>query len=108
MQSQNSPSDELLAVLAARDRRLVLELLRRNGGASVDSLSAQLTGARESEALATTVGDTRTRIELHHAHLPRLDAAGLLEYDSDTGLVEPAAPSDDRLDTLLETGDEAR
>ena len=33
----------------------------------------------------------RFRVVLHHAHLPKLDAAGLLEYDLTEHVVEPAA-----------------
>jgi len=32
---------------------------------------------------------SEVQISLHHVHLPKIDAAGLIEYDQDRGLVEP-------------------
>ena len=41
---------------------------------------------RDSKA-GSEAGRTRVAAELHHVHLPRLDDAGLVEYDTETGTI---------------------
>ena len=48
---------------------------------SLDRLAGELAGT------AVVDDADRAAIELHHAHLPALDAAGVLEYDADARLV---------------------
>lgn len=60
----------ICSVLADRDRPITLE-----------SLAAELTDDE------VTAAADRAAIELHHSHLPALEAAGFLEYDVDSRLV---------------------
>lgn len=80
--SRTVPSvDRLVALLAAPPRRAVLEALVRADG--------RLTLTRLVSTLADADGDERTvEIELHHSHLPKLDEAGLVDYDAAAGEVE--------------------
>lgn len=73
-------TDELLAALADRDRRIVLEYLRDSpsGTASVDELARAVTDAGQAR-------DDRVRLRLHHSMLPRLVEAGVVEYDHEEG-----------------------
>lgn len=80
-------TDRLIEVLSHRRRRLLCTVLHR-GDADAYSL-ADLTDrvvAREAAARDVAPGRRhrrRVREALHHAHLPKLDSAGLLAYDAD-------------------------
>ncbi|WP_425600921.1 DUF7344 domain-containing protein [Haloterrigena alkaliphila] len=102
MQTQKIDTDELFAIVADSRRRSILRYLRQSGPTTIDSLSDHLSGEPTSDDEAVTP------TALHHTHLPRLEAAGLLAYDSTTGRIEPGDLSDRRLTTLLETGAESR
>lgn len=76
-------------LLAADRRRLALVVLvERTAPVELDELAADV-AAREAESIAT---DDETiehvAIELHHAHLPKLASAGVLEYSPETNLIE--------------------
>ena len=80
--SAHAPSDEVFSVLADRRRRQILRYLH-------DSDFPE-----GIESIADAVEDRRgapprreLRIALHHKHLPKLDAAGLIEYAADDNLV---------------------
>ncbi|WP_225336028.1 DUF7344 domain-containing protein [Halomicrobium urmianum] len=79
--------DTMFEVLADPRRRRLITLLREHesvGRVFLDSLSAQL-AEREAE-LDTSVEEIA--VELHHRHLPRLDAAGLVRYEPSAKMVE--------------------
>ena len=88
-----------------RDRQ-ILPLLQRTESTSVDSITNRLVA--EGGDVTPNGGRDAIGVELHDAHLPRLDAAGLLSYDSTTGRVEPSEASDDRLAPFLENGADER
>jgi len=66
-------------------RRSVLRYLEAVETATVDRLALIATGlsTHGEGQLATAADYRRTRIELHHVHLPQLEQAGLLEYDAE-------------------------
>jgi DNA-binding transcriptional ArsR family regulator len=78
--------DEWLRLLADERRRRVLRSVDRHGAMSMDDL------VREVEP--STAGE-RTGVDLttslHHVHLPKLSASGLVEFDPERGRVEKAA-----------------
>lgn len=69
--------------LANEERRDILNFLVGEGG--------QVTIDDVAEHLAVDVGDAdavhRTRVHLHHIHLPKLNAAGLIVWSRDQGTV---------------------
>lgn len=73
-------ADELDA-LADRQRRLVLLSLAQHERATLEELSAEIAGED------TRTMDTSTT-RLHHVHLPRLEDAGFVRYDTDEHIVE--------------------
>jgi DNA-binding transcriptional ArsR family regulator len=89
-------ADRAFAVLENERRRNVLEFLQEEDGASTLSDLAELIAARENdvdrEALSS---DQRKRvyIGLYQRHLPKMDDAGVVDYDQRAGDV-----------TLTETG----
>lgn len=73
-------------------RRYALYYLREAESTDLDELATVLAGwrgAREDPADPVSPADRRRlRLELHHAHLPALAAAGYVRYDADAGDVE--------------------
>lgn len=95
----------LLATLADEHRRQVVRYFQTDGNtvASVDDLVEHVAGwevsASDRERLAVT---------LHHVTLPRLDAAGVVEYDARSHTARyREAPSLERLLTLATEIEEA-
>lgn len=85
--------DDLFEALAHRYRRFVLVYLH-----GADSPVSPRTLA---EAIAARVDETsgeRVLLLLHHTHLPKLAAAGCVEYDDDVRLADAARPALDLLD----------
>lgn len=93
--THSSDTDEILSVLADRDRRTVLNYLRESPTATV-SLD-ELTRAVDERGLD---GATEPRIVLHHSTLPKLEAVGVVDYDADRRVVRYLGH--ELLETLLE------
>ena len=76
--------DEALRLLADRRRRQVLGYLRAHGdgAVSVDELAAAIADGTSSSGEGHEDAVHRTAIELHHAHLPKLADADLVDYDA--------------------------
>ncbi|WP_277541137.1 DUF7344 domain-containing protein [Haloarcula laminariae] len=93
---------ERLELLASKRRRTVLELLAASGTAvhSLESLATAVTQA-EQGADADAQPARRVRLCLHHVHLPKLDAAGLVAYDPGCHVVEYTGSG--AVEQLLET-----
>ncbi|WIV68372.1 DUF7344 domain-containing protein [Natrialbaceae archaeon AArc-T1-2] len=75
---------DVFELLSEKHRCAILFVLSdRSDPLSVSGLATHL-----EEWLSNATGDTATvRIELEHRHLPKLEAADVLEYDRDTGTV---------------------
>lgn len=80
-------------LLASEQRRQLLRELR-------DSEARTSTMEELATALATDGNLERTRIALHHVHLPKLDACGIISYSRDSGGVQ--YPDDRELAGRLE------
>lgn len=82
--------DEVLDVISSPRRRSALYYLkdRADGTVSLDGL-AERVRERESTipATSTSVSTDEVKISLAHAHLPKLDTAGIVEYDPDDATV---------------------
>ncbi|WP_232701265.1 DUF7344 domain-containing protein [Halobacterium wangiae] len=76
-------------LLAAPERRIVLELLaERTAPVDLGELATSVAQqARDDPAPAPELAD-RTKTRLHHAHLPKLDEAGVIDYDPEANRVE--------------------
>lgn len=76
-------TDTVLALLADRRRRRVLDYLRDHGAgsASLEELVSHLAGDDGSPARE------RLGLSLRHVHLPKLAEAGVLDYDREAGRV---------------------
>lgn len=72
--------DELLEVLCHHHRRQILRFLgkRPTNTATVDEFVAYVDSPSGETALST---------EMHHIHLPKLDDAGLVEWDARSGTI---------------------
>lgn len=83
-----------LDLCRAERRRIVLATLAgRAQQVSLADLAATVV-EHERHARPTAAADealTRVESSLHHVHLPKLAAAGVVDYDADRRLVEPTA-----------------
>ena len=95
-------TETLLDIVANPRRRALLHYLRTNGDDTVrlDELARSI-AADGGHTASSHSGDSIAKdIELHHTHLPKLAAAGIIEYDAQRGVV--TYHSTDRVEKLLE------
>lgn len=78
--------DTLLRALSAEPRRMVYAYLAEHGSAPVADLTEVVVGwSRTRDRTDTAANWTQTHVALHHQHLPALDDAGIISYDSHRG-----------------------
>lgn len=98
--SEGRTVDEVYEVLAdERRRRAVASLAEARPPVDGGTL-ARSVAAAEADAPTEAVSDDRAKrvhAKLYHVHLPKLDAAGLVEYDAEDDTVRGVA---DDLDAL--------
>ncbi|MFC6823527.1 DUF7344 domain-containing protein [Halopelagius fulvigenes] len=86
--------DEHLALLANDQRRAIVEILAEENRSHQVRLLAGWTAAEERgvplDALPEEAVE-RMEVKLHHVHLPKLDEAGIVEYDAEENRVAPGA-----------------
>lgn len=104
--------DELYAALSnVQRRRLLAYLLEENEEITLDEAARVLAGwdAVESGAISTRDDYEDVRVELHHRHLPILENAGLVRYDSADRVIEPAfeQSTSDRIRNVLGVDDDS-
>ncbi|TQQ79316.1 hypothetical protein EGH24_11845 [Halonotius terrestris] len=82
-------TDTLLAAISDDHRRIVLRTLDAvdETALHIDRLAAAVAAAESPHDDRDAV-QHRIRTALHHTHLPKLAAAGLIEYDTATNRVE--------------------
>lgn len=91
--SASEPSaNALFALLGDPRRRTVLLVLAQRGSAAplddlAEAVAARETGTEEDEVPADTT--TSVGVTLHHHHLPKLDHANVVDYDSRTRTAIP-------------------
>lgn len=96
-------ADQIFRLLRNERRRTVLRHLRREGGTVHVRDLAEQAAAREHDTpvrALTSAERERVSVSLYHSHLPKLDDAGVVEYDRDRDVVE-RTPLADRLDRYL-------
>ncbi|UPV99270.1 hypothetical protein M0R88_12130 [Halorussus gelatinilyticus] len=81
-------------------RRGVIYTVKRNGRTSVSELARRIAAWQSTDGDDAPDRDT-VETSLVHAHLPKLDDAGVVEYDREEGTVEFTETTSD-LDPLLE------
>ena len=75
---------------------------------SLGHLAEVLVDLEAESAAADDEQRTRTKIDLHHRHLPKMDAAGFLEYDPKSGDVRYRGTTESDLVGELSHLDSAR
>ncbi|WP_135820038.1 DUF7344 domain-containing protein [Halostella litorea] len=88
----NDPSpdrwDGLLRALSHRDRRRALRELRERGRPlALGELAAAVAAHEAGTSAPSTDRVRRVEIALHHVHVPKLRAVGLVTYDADRNVV---------------------
>lgn len=89
--------DTVLDLCGNKHRRVVLALLaEQQRTLTMDDLTKAIVKHNHHTPLTAVSGETVTRIKtsLYHAHIPKLEAVGLVEYDSERQLVEPTEQFD--------------
>ena len=104
MIDEKSSTDELTAsdlhsLLAVERRRLILGILTE-GITTVKLKELVMEVVEREDGIDTTDEDVidRVTIGLHHNHLPRLDDAGLVDYDPDSHTIDPSKLSNYQLE----------
>ena len=94
--ADETTKDRTFSALAVDERRTIVGVLRNQGVLSVAALAAVLAANHDHREATATVA-------LHHKHLPKLSAAGIVEYDPDQGHVtyDGVPVSDQWLDRVL-------
>ncbi len=95
---------EIFEVLENERRRHTLQYLRRNGGpVSLGDLATAVAAREYDTNPADVSGAQRKRVytTLQQTHLPRMDDAGVVAYDSENNVVD-ATPHTEELTVYLE------
>ena len=76
------PLDRIFALLADRRRRYTLYYLfvQSDGIATVDAIASAVC-TLEERSTGQSVSQTQLQTSLYHAHLPKLEASGVIEHD---------------------------
>ncbi|MBV0900951.1 DUF7344 domain-containing protein [Haloarcula salina] len=88
---QHISKGEIFDVLQNERRRHTLQYLRENGGpVSLGDLASHVAAQEYDcpDADVTSAQRKRVYTTLQQSHLPRMDEAGIVEYDDETGTIE--------------------
>ena len=77
--SDDPPPTLSLGILVHPLRRAVLTSLQGSDEVSLEAIANDLAENEQQDLV---------KLDLHHTHLPKMDAAGLIEYDADTWTVQ--------------------
>jgi len=103
MNEDPPPLDVVLDLCSDKHRRIVLSVLAtQQRSLTLDDLTKAIVKHNHHEPLREFSGEKITGIksEIHHNHAPRLEDAGLVEYDRERQLVEPTEQFE-RVETQL-------
>ncbi|WP_232688809.1 DUF7344 domain-containing protein [Halobacterium zhouii] len=103
--------DIVFEILRNERRRLVLHYLRDNDGEATLGQLAEHIAALENDITVTALNAQqrkRVYVGLYQCHLPKMDDAGVIDFNQSRGTID-LCESADRLETYLDTeDDEAR
>lgn len=88
---ESMPSD-VFEILSTEDARYAVYALAHDPDQTLSQLADFVVGftAMRSGTITTPADHENVRIRLHHAVLPKLDAAGYVTYDRSNQTIEPA------------------
>lgn len=94
MSDHSGALDTVIDLCRNEHRRIVLgALTAEQHGLSVNDLTSAILKYTHHRP-ETAVSDDelpQIQVSLHHTHLPKMESAGLIEYDPERGHVEPTA-----------------
>lgn len=101
--------DVMFDVLSSTRRRQVLHLLKQEGPMELTELAEHVAAMENDTTVEELTKQQRKRVyvSLYQTHVPRLEEAGLVSYDTDTNVVELQALASD-VDRYLEGDDGGR
>lgn len=98
-ETQSLPHDVAFDVLSNARRRFILRQLQSEpSGLELGEIAAELAAVENGAPVEELSRQDRKRIyvSLYQTHIPKLEDVGIIDYDTETGLVRPT----DRLDEL--------
>lgn len=95
--------DDVFTILSNRRRRYALYYVDHAKGTTISDLAEQIAAWEYDLDISEVTSTQRKRVynSLQQTHLPKLDDAGYVDYDSRKGTVEPT-PQVDTLNAYLE------
>ncbi len=90
------PKDVLFDILSVSRRREVLKYLDENEGeATLGPLAEHVAAIENDVTVAELSADQRKRVyvALYQVHLPKMDDAGIIDYDKSRGTIELGRPA---------------
>ncbi|GGN22768.1 DUF7344 domain-containing protein [Halarchaeum nitratireducens] len=97
-QSGELTEDDLFEVLSNRRRRYAVHALKdEEEGATIGDVAEQVAAWEYDTEVEAVSYDERKRVytALQQSHLPKMDEAGVVDYDKDRGTVEPTEVLED-------------
>lgn len=102
-ESEVLTEDEVFDVLSNDRRRFAVHALERDEPADIGDLAEQIAAWECDVSVEEVNYDQRKRVytSLQQSHLPKLDDAGVVEFDKSRGVVEPT-PALDEVDVYMD------
>lgn len=84
------PLDVIFDILKNQRRRHVVRYLKRHNTATLSDLAEHVAALENEKEVKNLTSSERKRVYvgLYQCHLPRMDDAGIVEFDSDRGTIE--------------------
>ncbi|MEF8779095.1 MAG: hypothetical protein V5A46_00265 [Haloferacaceae archaeon] len=105
------PLDLVYDILRNRRRRMVISQLQETEGElTIGDVSEYIAAVENDKPVSALRSKERKRvyISLYQSHLPKMDDAGVIAYDSDRGTVEPGPAFGVLQETLADAGADGR
>ena len=112
MSERSIEFDTVLDLCRDRHRRIVLAVLANHQRSlTLNDLTKTIVKHNHHLSVTAVSGDelSQIRLSLYHEHIPALEAASVIDYDSDRELVEPTERFDElvpRLSAIIEADPE--